>query len=306
MAFRFFRLRKRVEIIATPDSELPLIPQQKPPKGFLALFQAVWGILGAVFTALDDALCWLAVPFGVRIADPGRRYALLLGMFAVIAILGTLPIPYLPLAALGFGYVGVLAIGRAWVRNEKQRTAIVKKLAHGDPDRMPDLRWTALVSALQLFILFPLIFQQMQWHFHLFKVHEHPTIGDWLWFSLDKTYLKALPDWSILYGIHISLIDFDAPWGRHLVLLSRLTFDYILIQGMLRLLAIRATIGEAVAAVKADPEMAVRLGKRAVAPLIEKLGDPDRGVRGAAANALMQLGETEALARMAEAARDED
>lgn len=305
MAFRFFRLRRTVAIVATPEPDAPIIPQRRPPGGLSALMRSVGGFLWAAFTALDDALCWLAVPFGVRIADPVRRFAVLLGMFAVIVVLGSLPIHYLPLAGLGFGYVGVLAIGRAWVRNEKQRTAIVKKLAHGDPDKMPDLRWTALVSALQLFIFFPLIYQQMQWHFHLFKVHDHPTFADWLWFSLDKTYLKALPDWSILYGIHISSIEFDSHWGRHLVLLSRLTFDYILIQGVLRLLAIRATIKEAVAAVKADPEMAVRLGKRAVAPLIEKLYDPDRAVRGAAANALMQLGETEALAKVAETAKEE-
>jgi hypothetical protein len=304
MAFRFFRLRQKVEVIATTEPEQSAVPQRKPPSGFSALMQVIGSVVLGVFGALDDGLCWLAVPFGVRIAHPLRRYALMLGLYAVIYVLGALRVGYLPLVALGFGYVGVLAIGRAWVRNEKKRTAIVKKLAHGDPDKMPDLRWTALVSALQLIVLFPLLYQQVQWHFQLFKVHDNPTFGDWLWFSLDKTYLKALPDWSILYGIHISSIDFDAPWGRHLVLLSRLTFDYILIQGVLRLLAIRLTIREAVAAVKADPEMAVRLGKRAVAPLIEKLYDPDRAVRGAAANALMQLGETEALARVAEAGKE--
>jgi hypothetical protein len=300
MAFRFFRLRQKVEMIATPQDEVLAAPERKPAAGLRAVMEAVGRFLLAVFGALDDGLCWLAIPFGVGIASPVRRYALMLGVFTVIYLLGALSVPYLSGAALGFGYVGVLAIGRAWVRNEKKRTAIVKKLAHGDPDQMADLRWTALVSALQLFILFPLIFQLAQRHFQLFKVHDDPMFGDWLWFSLDKTYLKALPDWSILYGIHISSIEFNAPWGRHLVLLSRLTFDYILIQGILRLLAIRATIGEAVAAVKADPEMAVRLGKRAVAPLIEKLYDPDRAVRGAAANAFMQLGETEALARVAE------
>jgi hypothetical protein len=303
MAFRFIRLRRTVEVVATPEV-VPAPPPPRPTTGLQALMQAVGRVPLAVLGALDDGLCWLAVPFGVRIANPARRYALMLGLFAVIYVVGSLPMRYLSLIVLGLGYVGVLAIGRAWVRNEKERTAIVKKLAHGDPDEMPDLRWTALVSALQLFILFPLIYQQVQWHFQLFKVHENPTFIDWLWFSLDKTYLKALPDWSVLYGVHISSIEFDAPWGRHLVLLSRLTFDYILIQGILRLLAIRATIGEAVAAVKADPEMAVRLGKRAVAPLIEKLSDPDRAVRGAAANALMQLGQTEALARVAEAGKE--
>ncbi len=84
-------------------------------------------------------------------------------------------------------------------------------------------------------------------------------------------------------------------------MLSRLTFDYILIQGVLRLLAIRATVGEAVAAVKADPAMAVCLGRRAIGPLLEKLHDLDKGVRGAAANALMQRGDHHAIRRISEA-----
>jgi hypothetical protein len=266
----------------------------------LSPFQLIWRAVQRVFNALDHAFSWLAVPFGVWVRDPGPRYALMLGTFAVIYVLGALPVHMLPLLALGYGYLGVLAIGRAWVLNEKERTAIAKKLKDGNPDEMPDLRWTALVAALQLLILFPLLFMQMQWHYQLYRVEGSAGFGDWFWFAIDKTYLKALPDWSILYGFHISSIDFDAPWGRHLVLLSRLTFDYILIQGVLRLLAIRATIGEAVAAVKADPEMAVRLGRRAIGPLLEKLNDPDKAVRGAAANALMQLGDTQAIRRISE------
>jgi hypothetical protein len=251
-------------------------------------------VTGAI-AFLDHGFSLLAVPFGVRIRNPYPRLAVMLGVFALVYLLGALPSHVLALLALGFGYVGVLAIGRAWVRNEKERTAISKKLQDGDPDELPDLRWMALISALQLFILFPLLFQQMEWRFHLFALTEDATFLDWLWFTIDKSYLKSLPDWSILYGVHISSIDFDSRWGRHLVLLSRLTFDYILIQGVLRLLAIRATINEAVAAVKADPELAVRLGRRAVAPLVEKLSDPDRAVRGGAASALMQLDRIEAL-----------
>lgn len=250
--------------------------------------------------ALDCALCSLAVPFGARVADPRVRYPLLQGVFALIFVVGALARPAVALAALGFGYLGILAIGRAWVANEKERTAIAKKLRDGDPDRMPDLRGAALVSALQLVVLFPLVFLQCQRQFALYQVHEGATFWDWLWFTADKTYLKALPDWTILYGVHVSSIDFDAAWGRHLVMLSRLTFDYILIQGVLRLLAIRATVGEAVAAVKADPDMAVRLGRRAVPALVEKLRDPNRGVRGAAANALTQLGEGQAVAGAAQ------
>src|SRR5205085_6328886 len=136
-----------------------------------------------------------------RVRDPRRRYALMLGLFAFIYVLGALHVRVLPLVALGFGYLGVLAIGRSWVINEKQRTAIAKKLEDGDPDQMPDLRWAALISALQLLILFPLLFQQLQWHYGLFRVAGAAGFGDWFWFALDKTYLKALPDWSVLYGV---------------------------------------------------------------------------------------------------------
>jgi hypothetical protein len=291
-ASRFFRLRRRP---AEPVAPSP--PQ--PPRRSRALLLTVWHGIKEVGAGVDEAFNALALPFGVRIANPTIRYAVMLGLFALVYLLGALPLHIVPLVALGCGYVGVLAIGRAWVRNEKKRTAIVKKLDDTDPDSLPDLRWTALVAALQLLVLFPLLFMQVQRHFGWYRLSAPADFWDWLWFSLDKTYLKALPDWSILYGVHISSIDFDAAGGRHLVLLCRLTFDWVLIQGVLRLLAIRGTIREAVAAVKADPEMAVRLGMRAVGPLVEKLSDPDRAVRGAAANALTQLGEGHLVAAAA-------
>jgi hypothetical protein len=302
MALRFpLRRARPAEPVTVPATVPAVAPAPPLTARVLNPFQKAWQGVRAALSALDYAFSWLAVPFGVWVRNPGTRYALLLGSFALIYILGALPAGYLSLAALGYGYLGVLAIGRAWVLNEKERTAIARKLKDGNPDAMPDLRWTALVAALQLLILFPLLFMQTQRLFHLFRVDGSAGFADWFWFAIDKTYLKALPDWSILYGVHISSIDFDAPWGRHLVLLSRLTFDYILIQGVLRLLAIRATIGEAVAAVKADPEMAVRLGRRAIGPLLEKLRDPDKAVRGAAANALTQLGDSHAIRRISEA-----
>jgi hypothetical protein len=300
MKLWFFRRKADAQEVAVVAVEAA-----ERPRPLSARASGAWQWLVDVCAALDRAFCWLATPFGAQVADPSRRYAIMLGAFALLFLAGALLPPTLALAALTFGYVGVVAIGRAWVVNEKVRADIAKKLRDGDPDQMPDLRWTALVAALQLVILFPLLYMQVQRQFGLYKVAQTATFWDWLWFSIDKTYLKALPDWSILYGVHISSIDFDQVWGRHLVLLARLTFDYILIQGVLRLVAIRTTIREAVAAVKADPEMAVRLGRRAIEPLMEKLDDPDRTVRGAAANALTQLGQAEALRRMAERVSEE-
>lgn len=300
MALRFAFWRRDPEPAAEPEA--PEVPVAKPSGG-RALVAAVWGAIVAAFQAVDAALCAFAIPFGVLVRDPLKRYAIMLGVFAGIYVLGVLSIPYVPLVALAIGYVGVLAIGRAWVLNEKERTRIAKKLKDGDPDAMPDLRGMAWMSALQLLVLLPLMYEQMQRHFHLYAVHESHTFLDWVWFALDKTYLKALPDWTTLYGLQHSTIDFDSTWGRHLVMLSRLTFDWILIQGLVRILAIRGTIREAVEASRADPDMAVRVGKRAIPALIEKLSDPDRAVRGAAANALMQLGDPHGIQQIGEAAK---
>ena len=52
-----------------------------------------------------------------------------------------------------------------------------------------------------------------------------------------------------------------------------LTIDFILIQGIVRIFEIRRTISEGVAAAVRDPEMAYRLGTRAVPSLLEMLGD---------------------------------
>jgi HEAT repeat protein len=52
-----------------------------------------------------------------------------------------------------------------------------------------------------------------------------------------------------------------------------LTIDFILIQGIVRIFEIRRTISEGVAAAVRDPEMAYRLGSRAVPSLLEMLKD---------------------------------
>jgi hypothetical protein len=176
-------------------------------------------------------------------------------------------------------------------------------LRDGNPDEMPDLRWTALFSALQLLILFPLLFQQVQRHFGLYREPTGgATFGTWLLFTLDS-YSKAFLGLLEIYGIHFDSIGYASPWGRHLVTLKRLTFDYILIQGIIRLFAIRETTRDAVAAVKTDLDMAVRLGRRALGPLVRALEDSNVEVRARAAEALGVLGSERAVEPLLEALR---
>ena len=243
---------------------------------------------------LDRTMVYVATPFGVHIKGSRQRYAVLLGIYAVIFIVGFMPIPVVPLVALTIGYIGVLAVGRAWVLNEKERTLIAKKLKDGNPDKMPDLRWTALVSALQLVVLFPLIFQQVQWHFGLYTVPEGSNFWTWFGFTLDS-YNKAYLNLFEIYGVHFNHVSYDSTWGRHLMTLCRLTFDFTLIQGVFRLLAIRKRFGIRSKQLREIPQIAMLVGRRAVQPLIESLRDRDERVRAKAAEALGMMKDRRAV-----------
>ncbi len=254
----------------------------------------------ACFRALDSSLVLLARAFGVTILRPRQRYGTFLGVYAAVYVLAVAGIPVVTLLALGVGYVGVLAVGRAWVRNEQHRAAIVKKLSDDDPDQLPDLRGLALLSALQLALLFPLIFWQVQ---RTFRLYDAPTdAGLWMWFpfTLDS-FCKALFDWSEIYGVHLTRLSHASEWGRHLVMLKRLTFDFILIQGLIRILSIRTTIRESVEASERDPDLAVRLGRRAIPRLVAKLREPPSASRDHAAIALGMLGDERALGPLLQA-----
>jgi HEAT repeat protein len=262
---------------------------------WLSPLRRLWEFVLAAFAGLDRLLVGFADLFGVRIQSPLRRYAVLLGVYAFIYLLGSLPIPVIPLAALGVGYVGVLAIGRAWVKNETIRSAIVKKLHVGDPDVLPDLRGSALISALQLIVLFPLIFWQAWRHFpSMFDVPEGATFGTWVLFTVDA-YNKALMSLLELYDVHIQHIKPSSSWGRHLVLITRLTIDWLLIQALLRLFAIHEAVRDAVTAAIRDPAMAVCVGRRTVKPLVRSLHAGDREERRRAAEVLGLLGDPRAI-----------
>jgi len=113
--------------------------------------------------------------------------------------------------------------------------------------------------------------------FGLYAVDEDATISDWMLLGVDLLFRSFL-DWSEIYGVQMSSIELDSMGGRHLFMILLLTIDFILIQGLFRVFEIRRTISEGVAATVRDPEMAYRLGKRAVPSLLVMLEDDDIGV----------------------------
>src|SRR5437899_9501139 len=110
MAFRFLVRRRKEAVPVAAVKAPPVLPRPSVTSRVLAPVVGVGQGVGRVFSALDHAFAWLAVPFGVQVRDPRIRYGILLGLFALICIVGALPVQGVPLVALGFGYVWVLAI----------------------------------------------------------------------------------------------------------------------------------------------------------------------------------------------------
>ena len=247
---------------------------------------------------------WSAWPISLACASSILSYRCLTiqAIYLVIYAIGALPIPVLPLLALTWGYLGVLAIGRAWVKNEKLRTSIAKKVVEIDPDSLPDFRLSALLAAVQLLVLFPMIFYQTYRTFGLYQLNPDEVITPWTWlaFTIDS-YNKAFLGILDLYGIlHNPKITPVSIWGKNLMLLARITFDWQLIQGGFRLLSIRETTRDAVTAIVRDPSMALAVGRRTVVPLISALEQDEPIIRIRAADVLGQLKDPDAVAPLIE------
>ena len=227
-----------------------------------------------VFSKVEEILVRFSRLFGTGIQAPHYQLGLLLFSFAIIHAAAFFLTSFLAWIVLWLGFIGVLGVGRAWVTNEKLRTKIARKLSDADPDELPDLRISALLSAIQLFLIIPLLLKSSHEIFGLYRVPEDAALLDWMLLGVDLLF-RSILDWSEIYGVKMSSIELDSLGGRHLVMGFLLTIDFILIQGIIRIFEIHRTISEGVAAAVRDPEMAYRLGSRAVPSLLKMLDEND-------------------------------
>ncbi len=225
-----------------------------------------------VFSKVEELLVRFSRLFGTGIKATHYQLGLLVFSFGVIHAAAFYLTSSLAWIMLWLGFIGVIGVGRAWVTNEKLRTKIARKLSDADPDELPDLRISALLSAIQLFLIIPLLLKSSHEIFGLYRVPDDAGLMDWMLLGVDLLF-RSILDWSEIYGVKMSSIELDSLGGRHLVMGFLLTIDFILIQGIIRIFEIRRTISEGVAAAVRDPEMAYRLGSRAVPSLLEMLDD---------------------------------
>lgn len=254
--------------------------------GFVGLpFRTAWRLA-------RKGLVLFASLFGTNLATARDRYKRLILAYLLIYILQAIPLfRYWSLSLVAVGFIGVLAVNQAWYENERIRGEIVRGQTNGDLLTFPNLRWFSLLTAVQLFVLFPLIFFQCHELFALFTVPDNASWTTWVALTFDG-FCKSMLDWSEVYGIHFSQIEYSTMWGRHLVMTKRLTFDYILIRGIISTYGLTdKLINEAVAVLRSNHMFSVRLGKAIVPSLIETLTHKDSVVRANAAKALGEIGD---------------
>jgi HEAT repeat protein len=226
------------------------------------------------FLTLDEYLASYGRVFGVGIVNPILRHALFLTVYGVIYGLTIFGPPMVGFVALWIGYIGVLAVGRAWAQNESTRAKIAKKIEDLNPDNLPDLRITAALAAVQMILLVPMLLQTSHALFDLFDMPNNATWKTWALFALDLLFRSFL-DWSEVYEVHISGVGLNATGGRHLVMFILLSIDYMIVQTVIRIVGINQTIQEGVSVAGKDPEVAFRLGQRATPRLAEMASDDE-------------------------------
>ena len=260
----------------------------------------------AVFRILDGLLVVLACPFGVlpRLAVVGCIQFLL--VYAALYTTAWKQSQELALPSLALAWIGMLVVGRAWVKNEKRRSNIARKLVEEvDPDRKPDLRFLALLSSLQVFVIFPLLFWKLSLPSAapLFAATADPLFiaaaetpwWHWPLYTL-KECVAPFVESGQLDAVFATEITAKSGIAETLIGVLRTTLDWLLFVGLLRLFAIHRTNREVVsdAALRNDNEMAVRLGRRALRPLLRHLRHPGEDVRVAAVAALGRIGRSQA------------
>lgn len=268
-----------------------------------------------LFTGMDSLLYPSSALLGAHFRNKHRRRWLFITVNLTLWLAALWAPPTVGLLLLCLNLWLLVAAYWTWFWNEDLRSRIAKKIDRTPPDSFPRMDYLGLMTGMATVIVLILLFEKVQQCLGWFAVQEPTSHWDWFWFVLDKTYLRVLPDTLDLWiarveDIHKGRVDYPegrAGWpGRTLVLFAYALLYTILIQGLLRWWQVRRDISDAIAGVEEDPDMAVRLGKRATRPLLAAWKESDIPLvkRANMARALGCIGDARAIPVLEEAACD--
>lgn len=189
------------------------------------------------------------------------------------------------LALAVLGAMGAVLMNRAWSANERKRQALMLKGASPGRDELPDLRPTALVSAIAIFCIAALIMYYANAigcsrHACLFT-SEHGGLQVWFRAALERV-LQASTFSLFEYMAGNNLIPSPiavSAAGRVLDIVIRVLMELYMLTVILGLVRIFASTRMAVAELKAAPAKIrdaktlaiVRLGRRALPKLYDAI-----------------------------------
>src|SRR5262249_15332169 len=119
-------------------------------------------------------------------------------------------------------------------------------------DSLPDLRLLALLSGLQVLVLLPLLFQEVQAQFGWYRLTGQNDLTTWTWFIVDQAYLRSLPSFVEVFPMHNESIRLDADEGRYLIVATRYLFWYFVVLTVVQIVKVLWNIGDAIKAVRTD------------------------------------------------------
>lgn len=197
------------------------------------------------------------------------------------------PIPYI---LIGVWFSGLVITYAAWLSEPVDDTDYKAELDGYNIPTGEDFINESVFYFISLFFFFPLLLGMADSGGDLFKFGDEPwnKIIPYTGYTWGE-FLKAMPfiDWSEPYGVG-NLLGGNAIslWGQHLTFLFRLTFDLIILAGVIKMISISSQVarGRYFNAIdrmlNTNKESAV---SRAVTQLKNRVGHPDLSTAYAAA-----------------------
>lgn len=241
-----------IVVFLEPLSQLPLIRWLGRTLKWLS---ARTRILALFYNAIDSVLVKVGSGMaGMEHRNIWSRYVFLSSILTCLSVLGWfLPSP-LGLIPSTLALTLAISVSRLWSWVEEDRAlAALTNFNRNAPyktELREDFRDETLLGFIFVFGLMPIIMYQMHHApyyspdglFHVSENQQHSFLA-WLgFFGIELAKAVPIVDWAEIYQVgqnsKNSMISMDDPMSRHLVFLSRVTVDLVLIAALIQAISI--------------------------------------------------------------------
>lgn len=224
------------------------------------------GYLGRIFDILFAIL--LGGLLGAYINSKGVRFAWLSIVVFGIVILSQSPNFRISMIAITTGCISMIALQRAWARNEERRRERFNKVGLVVEHKLPDLRRDGFLSIFVLVIFSAILFERLHRDLGYFATSsELETPVFWFMAAVDQFFRSLLLDLFEVYHLDYFEIGAHHFAEQTVIFVIRLTFTFVVIATVFENVRIRTELKRAgrraFSKGKANVDVLVDLGDRA-------------------------------------------